>query len=201
MDLHGVAELNCTNKQNYTIHGVGSADLHGVAELNCANKQNNTQNQTAQIGKQLYATQHNTIQQNHNSMQSNSINYIRLNSIKLAPVQCMSQMNVRCAENACLQIRPTETNCTNRSQKQTEQIQTQIQTKPITKRNQLQNKTNCKTRPTANAYAENATVLISYQNQFNNKSIQYQLNSNNKNAQLSTRSKLLRRSHFREQAG
>ena len=95
----------------------------------------------------------------------------------------------------------TETNCTNRSQKQTEQIQTQIQTKPITKRNQLQNKTNCKTRPTANAYTENATVLISYQNQINNKSIQCQLNSNNKNAQLSTRSKLLRRSHFREQAG
>ena len=42
MDLHGVAELNCTNKQNYTIHGVGSMDLHGVAELNCTNKQNYT---------------------------------------------------------------------------------------------------------------------------------------------------------------
>ena len=51
-DLHGVAELNCTNKQNYTIHGVGSTDLHGVAELNCTNKQNIMQNQTAQISKQ-----------------------------------------------------------------------------------------------------------------------------------------------------
>ena len=44
-------------------------------------------------------------------------------------------MNVRCAENACLQIRPTETNCTNRSQKHKY------------KQNQLQNETNYKTKP------------------------------------------------------
>ena len=65
----------------------------------------------------------------------------------------------QCAENACLQIRPTETNCTNRSQKQTAQIQTQIQ-----------NKTSYKTKQT--------------QNQFNNKSIQYQLNQKKLSSKL-----------------
>ena len=96
-----------------------------------------------------------TIITNSMQTQSNHENSIQLNQLHQTQLNqtCTSSMYVTdeceaCAENACLQIRPTETNCTNRLQKQT----AQMQTKPITKRNQLQNKTNCRTRPTANAH-------------------------------------------------
>ena len=110
-----MAEPNCTNKQNCTIHGVGSADLHGVAESNCTNKLHyGWQNQTVQISKtiqftrctlstiptlhsqnQLYTTQPNTIQ-------------INLMNVMHDTSQACAGLCEECTDSACLQTMITE---------------------------------------------------------------------------------------------
>jgi hypothetical protein len=117
MDLHGVAELNCTNKQNYTIHGVGSADLHGVAELNCTNKQNNMQNQTVQISKQ-YTEPNCTNRQNYTNIPMYTLNHTNTTTSKRLNTAQHNAIHINlmhetfnacagtcedCADNACLQ--------------------------------------------------------------------------------------------------
>ena len=95
-------EPNCTNKQNYKIHGVGSTDLHGVAELNCTNKQNNTQNQTAQISKQ-YTEPNCTNKQKYTNTPMYTLNHTNTTTSKQLNTTQHNTIQINLMHETCLQ--------------------------------------------------------------------------------------------------